>query len=171
MIKKESTKEIQMEPRIEILPETKLTGMRLNMSFAANTTKELWQGFMPKVKEVKSKVGPELYSVEIYKDPYFFRDFDPNKAFEKWAAVKVADFESVPPEMESFIIPSGIYAVFLYKGKASEAPKAYQYIFGTWIPNADFSLDDRPHFAVMGERYKNEDPDSEEEIWIPIKKK
>jgi AraC family transcriptional regulator len=32
-----------------------------------------------------------------------------------------------------------------------------------------FLLDDRPHFAVMGAKYKSEDPSSEEEIWIPIK--
>jgi AraC family transcriptional regulator len=30
-------------------------------------------------------------------------------------------------------------------------------------------LDQRPHVEVMGEKYKNNDPDSEEEIWIPIK--
>jgi hypothetical protein len=30
-------------------------------------------------------------------------------------------------------------------------------------------LNKRPHFAKMGEKYKNEDPDSEEELWIPIK--
>jgi AraC family transcriptional regulator len=29
-------------------------------------------------------------------------------------------------------------------------------------------LDDRPHFEVLGEKYKNNDPTSEKEIWIPI---
>jgi len=32
-------------------------------------------------------------------------------------------------------------------------------------------LDDRPHFEVLGDKYKNADPDSEEEIWIPIRTK
>ena len=73
--------------------------------------------------------------------------------------------------MVTIKIPEGLYAVFLYKGKASEAPKTYQYIFGNWIPNSDHTLDDRPHFALMGKKYKNEDPNSEEELWIPIKKK
>jgi len=32
-------------------------------------------------------------------------------------------------------------------------------------------LDNRPHFEVLGEKYKNGDPESEEEIWIPVKEK
>ena len=160
-----------MEPEIKTLPETKIAGMRLNMSFAANRTKELWEGFMPKVKEFKSRAGQEFYSVENYNDPHFFRILSPHKEFEKWAGVKVKNFGSVPAEMETFTIPEGLYAVFPYRGKATEAPKAYQYIFGVWIPDSDFLIDDRPHFAVMGEKYKNESPDSEEEIWIPLKKK
>jgi AraC family transcriptional regulator len=34
-----------------------------------------------------------------------------------------------------------------------------------------YFLDDRPHFEILGDKYKNGDPDSEEEIWIPIKQK
>ena len=70
--------------------------------------------------------------------------------------------------MEALILPSGLYAVFHYKGSSSDN-SIYQYIFGTWIPNSDYDLDDRPHFEVLGDRYKNNDPNSEEEIWIPIK--
>lgn len=29
----------------------------------------------------------------------------------------------------------------------------------------------QPHFEVLGEKYKDNDPTSEEEIWIPIKAK
>jgi AraC family transcriptional regulator len=31
-----------------------------------------------------------------------------------------------------------------------------------------FEVDDRPHFEILGIRYRNNDPNSEEEIWIPI---
>ena len=73
--------------------------------------------------------------------------------------------------MEIIIILEGLYAVFQYKGKGSEAASAYQYILGSWMPNSDYILDNRPHFALMGEKYKNEDPDSEEELWFPIRRK
>ncbi len=157
-----------MEPRIENLAEKKLVGKKITMSFSDNKTGELWQSFMSERRKINNAIGIELYSLEIY-PPDYFNPFSPQTEFEKWAAVEVSDFDTVPPEMEPLSVPAGLYAVFLYKGPASAAPETYQYIFGTWVPNSAYTLDDRPHFAVMGEKYKNEDPDSEEELWIPIK--
>ncbi|MBK8342237.1 MAG: GyrI-like domain-containing protein [Bacteroidetes bacterium] len=66
------------------------------------------------------------------------------------------------------IIPAGKYAVFYYKGLNTDH-SIFNYIFQDWIPQSGYQLDDRPHFDVLDERYKNNDPESEEEIWIPIK--
>jgi AraC family transcriptional regulator len=125
---------------------------------------------MPGRKEIKNNVGLELYSVEVY-CPQFFDKFDPYTEFDKWAAVEVTDFDTIPHEMAAIRSPSGLYAIFLYKGPASEGQKIYEYIFRTWLPNSDFLLDSRPHFAIMGDKYKHEDPGSEEELCIPIKPK
>jgi len=157
-----------MEPRIEKLAEKKLVGKRITTSFSDNKTFELWNTFMPKKKQILNCIGTNLYSIQIY-EPLFFENFNPDKKFEKWAAVEVTDFDTVPQEMETFILKSGLYAVFLYRGTASAAVPTFQYILGTWLPNSIYSLDDRPHFEILGEKYKNEDPTSEEEIWIPIK--
>ena len=162
---------MKINPQIKTLPETKLIGHCIKMTFASNRTKELWKGFGPKRKQIKNNVGNDLYSVEIYNDPDLFKNFNPDSEFEKWAAVSVSDFDSVPDGMKTLIIPEGLYAVFPYKGKASEASDTYRYIFTEWIPNSDYDLDNRPHFALMGEKYKNEDPDSEEELWIPVIKR
>jgi AraC family transcriptional regulator len=159
-----------MKPRIETLTEKKLIGKRMIMSFSENKTFELWRSFMSRRKEIKNNIGTELYSIEVYA-PLYFNNFNPNAEFEKWAAIEVTDLETIPNEMETITLPDGLYAVFVHKGPASTGPKTYQYIFGTWLPNSDFLLDNRPHFARMGEKYKNEDPNSEEEIWIPIKAK
>lgn len=139
------------------------------MSLLNNRTEELWKSFMPRKKEIVPSIGSELYSVEIYDSPSYFASFNPTGEFEKWAAVKVEKFEIIPVGMKTVIIPTGLYAVFPFKGMASEAPKLYQYIIGSWIPDSIYELDHRPHFALMGEKYKNNDPDSEEEFWIPIK--
>lgn len=160
-----------MDPRIEILKETKLVGFRTSMSFALNKTVTLWQRLMPRRKEITNAVGVELYSVEVFNDPMFFKKFNPTREFEKWAAVKVKDFDSIPAGMEKLVISSGMYAVFLYKGKPSEGQQTYQYIYSQWIPDSEYTLDNRPHFALMGEKYKGEHPESEEELWIPITKK
>jgi AraC family transcriptional regulator len=159
---------IKMEPRIEKLKEKKLIGKRINMSFANNKTTELWRSFMPRRKEIKNYIGQDLYSIEIY-NPDFFLRFNPESVFEKWAAIQVSDFDGLPDDMETVTIPPGLYAVFIHKGPAGKGRDTYQYIFTEWLPNADFIVDHRPHFALMGEKYKKDDPHSEEEIWIPIK--
>lgn len=157
-----------MEPRIEILDEKKFVGKRTVMSFSANTTYELWKEFMPARSKIGNCVGTGLYSVENYPSKFFER-FDPHVSFEKWAAVEVTDFSSIPVGMETLVIPAGQYAVFVYKGRAGEGQKIFEYIFMNWLPNSGFVVDDRPHFALMGEKYKHEDPESEEEIWIPVR--
>ena len=140
------------------------------MSFAENKTFELWRDFMPERKYISKSIGRDLYSVEIY-DSLFFAPFQPGKEFEKWAAVEVTDQENLPPNMEALTLPGGLYAVFLYKGAASEAFHTYRYIFESWLPSSAYALDDRPHFALMGANYKKDHPSSEEEIWIPVKPK
>ena len=60
--------------------------------------------------------------------------------------------------------------IFDYKGSSTDT-SIFQYIFRTWLPSSSYQLDDRPHFEVLGAKYKNNDPESEEEIWIPIKPK
>ena len=157
-----------MRPRIEMLSEKKFVGKRIKMSFSDNKTHELWRSFMPGRRQINNIIGMELYSIEVYEQLYF-DNFNPKREFDKWAAVEVMNFDRVPDEMETLNSPRGLYAVFQYKGAASKGAETYQYIYGTWLPESDFLLDNRPHFAVMGEKYKNEDPDSEEEIWIPIK--
>lgn len=157
-----------MEHRIELLPEKKLVGKCLSMSLVTNRTAELWRSFMQQRSEISNAVDSKLYSLQIY-GPSHFQDFDPARVFEKWATAEVLHFDAIPQGMQSFLLPGGLYAVFHYKGLPSEGAKTFQYIFGTWLPGSEYALDNRPHFEVLGERYNNNSPDSEEEIWIPVK--
>ena len=143
-------------------------GRKIRMSFAENRTRELWQGFMPQRREITNVVNTYLYSLGQY-DQHFFDSFDPKAEFIKWAAVEVSNADHVPGNMEVLVLPSGLYAVFIHRGTASKAVETYDYIFRTWLPSSAYTLDDRPHFALMGDKYKNDDPASEEEIWIPVR--
>jgi AraC family transcriptional regulator len=160
-----------MIPRIETLAEKKLIGKQIRMRLSDNRTGELWRDFMPRRKEIKNSVNADLFSIEIYDRSLDFKDFNPDTEFVKWAAVEVTDFDTIPEHMETFILTGGLYAVFIYKGDGNDAQSTFEYIFGTWLPNSDYILDDRPHFEIMGEKYKLNDPNSEEEIWIPIRVK
>lgn len=157
-----------MEAQIKTAAEKKLIGKHIDMSFIENKTFQLWSSFMPKRKDIKNTVDNNLYSLEVF-SPNHFDNFDPAKTFQKWAAVEVENFDHIPSNMETLVIPNGLYAVFIHYGPASEGHKTYHSIFAEWLPNSEYTVDDRPHFAVMDHKYKKDDPDSEEEIWIPIK--
>jgi len=159
-----------MEPRIETLAAKRLVGKKMSMSLSNNKTAALWTSFMPRRKLITNSLSSDLFSIQVYDNTLDFKNFDKETLFDKWAAIEVADFEFVPNEMEIFSLTGGLYAVFQYRGLSTDT-SIFQYIFGTWLPNSNYVLDKRPHFELLGEKYKNDHPDSEEEIWIPIKPK
>lgn len=156
----------KMTPEIKTIPEKKLIGQRMAMSLANYRVAELWKNFIPKRKTITSNTDNNFVSMAVYPAGYF-TTFNPGARFEKWAAVEVTGFEIIPADMETFILPAGLYAVFYYKGLNTDN-SIWQYIFAKWLPASGYKLDNRPHFELLGEKYKNNDPDSEEEIWIPI---
>lgn len=156
-----------MQPRIETLVEKKLIGKKLRMSLTNNKTFALWQSFMPLRKNIINNLNSDLVSMQVYNEPLSLGDL--NQEFDKWAAIEVADFDNLPTDMENFTLPGGLYAVFDYKGLSTDS-SIFIFIFGTWLPSSVYDLDDRPHLEILGSKYKNNDPDSEEEIWIPIKR-
>lgn len=160
-----------MKPRIEVLSEKKLVGKRIAMSVANDRTRELWQSFMPIRIQITNTLTTDLFSVQVYDELVNASRITPHTTFEKWAAVEVANFDAVPETMETYTLAGGLYAVFIHKGAAPTGAETFHYIFGTWLPASDYLLDNRAHFELLGEKYKNDDPASEEEIWLPIKLK
>ena len=158
-----------MEPTITTTPKKKLIGKRLTMSFAHNRTFELWSSFMPRRKEIANAIGTDLYSAQQYPEGFFAR-FNPTAEFDKWAAVEASNFDTIPDGMEALTIPEGLYAVFTHIGGPATAETTFTYIMTDWLPKSGYRLDTRPHFEILGDKYKNGDPNSEEEVWIPIKK-
>jgi AraC family transcriptional regulator len=157
-----------MYPKIQTLLSKTLLGKRLKMSFSNDRTGELWRSFMPYRKDILHKIGIDLYSMQIFGA---MPDFKTDATFEKWAAVEVSAIESIPEGMGTYTLKGGLYAVFLHQGPASAFQKTFGFIFEEWLPNSEYELDDREHFELLGEKYKNNDPDSEEEVWIPIRPK
>jgi len=95
---------------------------------------------------------------------------DVNQQFDKWAVVEVSEFDTIPDGMERFVLSEGLYAVFNYKGLNTDE-SIFIFIFSIWLPDSNYRLDERPYFEILGEKYKNNDSSSEEEIWIPVKPK
>jgi len=156
-----------MTARIVTIQPKKLVGKRMTMSYADYKIAQLWGSFMPGRKHIHHPLTNDLIGLTIYK-PDHFTNFRPTNEFEKWASVEVADFDRIPADMETCILSGGLYAVFHYKGPSADIAAFYRNIFEDWLPNSNYTLAERPHVEVMGEKYKNNDPESEEEIWIPV---
>ncbi|GAO43203.1 GyrI-like domain-containing protein [Flavihumibacter petaseus] len=155
--------------RMVYAPQRLLIGKKMAMTLADDQTPVLWRSFMPFRQNIPHRVNEELISLQDYgtmkMDPP-----DPQAVFTKWAAVEVSAVDNVPEGMEVFTVPAGWYAVFLHRG-SNQDTSIFQYIFSAWLPASEYLLDQRPHFEVLGARYRNGDPLSEEEIWIPVKPK
>ena len=156
-----------MQPQIVEIPQKQLVGINLKMNLINNKTGQLWQSFSPRIKEIHNIVSPERYSLQVYPKDYF-RQFNPQTEFIKWAAVEVSDTNNIPSGMEVYTLKAGLYAVFHYVGSSTDK-SIFQYIYGEWIPKSGYILDDRPHFELLGKNYRNNNPNSEEDIYIPIK--
>lgn len=169
--KKYPLKSNRMKVRIEVLPKKNLLGKSVKMSLAANKTGEVWRDFQTNKSAITNAIGTDLYSIQAYENSGYFENFSPQTEFTKWAAIEVSDALNIPNGFASFVIPEGLYAVFLHKGSANEFQKTFQFIFTQWLPKSKYNLDERPHFELLGKKYKNNDPNSEEEVWIPIREK
>ena len=155
-----------LAPLIHELPPKTLVGKQQRMSLVHNQTAALWQGFMQQRSQLAA-INHLLYSLQLY-DADYFTTFHPAKEFTKWALAEVQDVTHLPEGFETFYLPGGLYAVFHHTGSDTSI---FQEIFSQWLPQSGYELDDRPHFEVLGEKYKNNSADSEEEIWIPVKRK
>ncbi|MFC0605674.1 GyrI-like domain-containing protein [Winogradskyella pulchriflava] len=154
-----------MNSRIVNLQEKKVIGLKSKMlQHEYGNIVALWKQFMPKKKEILNALNTELIALQDYSG---FGNFE--KPFDIWACVEVADLKVIPEGMLSNTIPEGLYAVIPHKGM--DASATYQRIMTDWLPNSGYQIDDRPHFQVMGEKYKNGSPDSEEDFYVPIKLK
>lgn len=159
------------EPTIFSMPEKLVIGMRLRMTLTEDRTSELWRGFLGRVGEIKGRIGSDRLSIQVFDGGKPYENFGPSVKFEKWAAVEVSSVDSVPEGMESRTLAGGEYAIFIHRGTPDMFFDTFQFIFSDWLPNSEFELDSRESFEVLGERYDPFDVNSEEEIWMPVRRR
>lgn len=159
---------ISPQPSIVQLQKRHLIGFHDQLNYATYSVVPLWQKLMPIRNDVQGRFGENLFSVQFFPEK-FFEQFSPHRLFDKWAAVEVEENAVIPEGAVSLTIEGGLYAVFAYKGDQSGAQEAFQYILGVWLPSSEYELDDRKHFEILDHRYKRNDKESEEDIYIPIR--
>lgn len=155
-----------IEPTILNFEGAVLCGASERMSLQTFTPWTLWPRVVPRLSQISNRTSPDLISLRYFDGiPVFGPEANP--AFTYWGGVEVA---APNKGFEHLEIPTGTYAVFHYKGLSSDST-IWRYIYSRWLPNSEWALDDRPHFERLGSKYKNDDPTSEEDIYIPIRPK
>ena len=138
------------------------------MNLIKNETALLWSGFMPMQNKIANRIGRELFSIQNYPANYYSA-FKAETVFEKWACVQVDEHTSVTNGLEEIVIPQGKYAVFQFKGNPQNPVPFFTEVFTKTLPEAGLTVDERPHFEILGDKFKKDSDSSEEEIWIPVK--
>ena len=86
--------------------------------------------------------------------------------------MEATGFDHTPEGMCTRVFPTQRYAVFTHKGSLINLKATFDYIYGTWVPKADYELAGTDDFEYYDDRFKGmDDPNSEVDIYIPIKEK
>ena len=154
-----------MNPKIIESSEIKILGLSTTIKLhEQHKIVALWKQFMPIKYELEIFVSEEFIAMQVFS---LQKNGEPEEDFEIWACAEVEDFNTMPQNLKSFTIPSGKYAMFKHKGM--DASLTYQNIMTKWLPTSGYEIDNRAHFQVMGEKYKNGSPDSEEDFYVPVR--
>jgi AraC family transcriptional regulator len=155
-----------IEPVILNFDGAVLCGASEAMSLQTFTPWTLWPRVMPRLAQIRNRTSQDLISLRNFNGiPVFGPQANPD--FTYWGGVEVLETNKGFEHLE---IPAGTYAVFHYKGLSSDST-IWRYIYSQWLPNSEWELDERPHFERLGSKDKNDDPTSEEDIYIPIRPK
>ena len=153
------------------LPALTFTGFHLETNLILQQQIiSYWQVLRQLSAKIPGKTDDAFYSVQVYDSPDYFRQFQPEQLFDQWAAVRVSEGSAVPEGMQQFHSPGGLYAVFRHRGTPAQFVQTAQFIFGSWLPQSGYKLDNRPHFERMAPGYRPDDPEAEEEVFIPVQK-
>lgn len=159
-----------MDIEVKEIATKHIVGIHVRTSMQNDVTYKAWQAFMPRRREVANAIGTHLISMQVFDEPVTAaNNSDKEVFFDNWAAVEVANLSQVPQGMEGYTIQGGKYAVFTHRGEDSKFFESINYFYTQWLPQSGYEVDDRAQFEILGEKYKTNHPESEEEVWIPLK--
>lgn len=152
--------------------EVKLAGMHTQTSFNDNKIPELWQKFMPRVKEFCTISCTDFYyAVHPFETELDINNFDETISIKRWACVPVHNFENLPKGIETYTLQAGKYLKYIYKGRAQDIFPFVKMLYTEWLPASGYTLDERDDFEIIdNSRYFGpHHPASEIDLYVPIK--
>ena len=160
-----------MNPEISLLSftPTKLIGVSETTSLSGAGTPALWRSFGPRIQEIDRRADDWRYALRIYPADLSLANLTPDTRYTEWAAVAVKDDAEVPAGLDTLHLTGGLYARCLHRGLPGEIGDTVNYLFGQWLPTSGYDVDNsRPHFERMAPDYRPDDPEAQEEMYVPL---
>jgi AraC family transcriptional regulator len=150
-----------MKPKIVSRPAFVVVGLKVRGKNENNEIPQLWQAFGPRVREIQNIVDDRVaYGISVNMD-------ESTGEFDYVAGFEVSASEEIPEGMVRFEVPGGKYAV-----SATTLPKigeTFHNAYHTWLPESGYQAAGGPELEVYDERFDSEDPNSEFDLYIPVK--
>lgn len=125
----------------------------------------LKQAVLARESEVQSRLGQEVYLVEVYPAG---DGFDYDTPFTTFIGFLVADLEEVPEGLTGRTLRAGEYAVTTHRGREAELTDTYRAVFGHELLRLGREYEFF-HFERWDERYRPESPGCEIDIHFAIR--
>ena len=162
------------EPTFKSLEAKKLVGLPLEVisplgieAWPGPNILGHWELFNKRRKEISDQVHGFSYGVISSSD---FKMEDERLTYI--SAVEVGPFESLPDQMQRVELPKAEYALFEIKNSDRLRHVIVDYIYGIWLPQADYERVPGPDFEFFThEQFRLGDPNSISHYCLPIKSK
>lgn len=152
-----------MEPKIVELDGFKFVGLRYFGDNKNQEIKGLWGEFNKNYNSFKHvKAGSPAIGLCIMLPGEM-------EKFEYSAGFMVDSTADMDPMFVSRDVPPSKYAVFTHKGLLNNLHETYDFIFSKWIKECGYEVGTALNFEWYDDRFKDNDPSSEFDIYIPIK--
>jgi AraC family transcriptional regulator len=83
----------------------------------------------------------------------------------------VRNLNEIPVTLFAKTLPAAKYAVFHVTGNLSKIGEMFQYAYMQWLPSSDYEVAYPFDFEWYGEDFKGDVPESEVDLYIPIRLK
>jgi AraC family transcriptional regulator len=126
---------------------------------------DLWDQFIPRMKEIKNATGKGVSYGVCYATP----DMCQEGEVSYMASLPVTKAEDVPDGMVARKVDGGNFAVITHKGAISKISDTIDFVYNSWLPKSGYEVDDRADLELYDNRFMGEDDASEFDLLIPIK--
>ncbi|WP_078596267.1 GyrI-like domain-containing protein [Evansella clarkii] len=158
-----------MSARVVTKKAFSIAGYEFKANLQEIEEQELGKQTLARLKEngelVKSKVGEQIYLVQVYDmKPNFDPMVDP---FTQVIGYEISEAEDLPEDMILHTVPENKYVTVTHEGLEKDLARTYDYLYGTWMKlnNCQPAGYD---FEIWDNRYKPGKPENEIDLYVAI---